>query len=275
MHQLLKFITVTSLAAIVGGCASQTDVVNVQRDMEELKTRIIKSERDLSSIRSEAKEGIDRTIKTSQKDLDDIRKGGADLQAAIEGVKVDMQVLTGKLDDVSVLAKKPADDLSLLKEDVERRLSGIDDKFKKMVVDIEDLRKQMTDLQTKTAERPENLFQAGTDLLAKGDNPGTREKFAKFIEQNPKQPAAAAARYMLGESYYNEKNYEQAILEYQDVIKNFPGNEKVPAALLKQAMAFQELKDVKSAKYVYKKLAEDYATTDEGKKAKEKLKELK
>jgi TolA-binding protein len=64
-------------------------------------------------------------------------------------------------------------------------------------------------------------------------------------------------------------------LEYQEVIKNFPNKDKAPAAMLKQAMAFKGLGDDKSARYVYKKLIQDYPSSEEAKKAKEKLKGLK
>ena len=279
MKLLMKTFGATVLAAaMISGCASQREVVNVQRDMDELKTRILKTERDLSAIRSETKEGIDQSLKASQKDLDDVRKGGADLQAALEGVKVDMQVLTGKLDDVSLLAKKPADDLSLLKEDLERRFSSLDERFRKLSLELDEVKKGLAEMKAREAElarKPENLMQTATDLLQKGETGPAREKLQKLLEANPKDPKMAEARYLLGETYYQEKKFEQAILEYQEVIKSFAGSDKIPAALLKQAMAFQELKDPKSARYVYKKLADDFAATEEGKTAKEKLKEVK
>ena len=51
--------------------------------------------------------------------------------------------------------------------------------------------------------------------------------------------------------------------------------EKVVAAMLKQAMAFNEIKDPKSAKFVLKKLIEGFPKSDEAKKAKVMLKEIK
>jgi TolA-binding protein len=58
---------------------------------------------------------------------------------------------------------------------------------------------------------------------------------------------AANAFYWIGETHYSEKSYDQAILAFEKVIKNYPGKEKAPAAMLKQAMAFKALGDGKSA----------------------------
>jgi len=103
--------------------------------------------------------------------------------------------------------------------------------------------------------------------------PAARETFSKFLEKFPKHDLAANANYWIGETYYGEKNYEQAILSFQEVIKNYPQQPKVPSAMLKQALAFKAIKDTKSANYVLKKLVTGYPKSDEAKKAKELLKQ--
>ena len=71
------------------------------------------------------------------------------------------------------------------------------------------------------------------------------------------------------------KQYEQAILAFQKVIKKYPGGNKVPNALLRQALAFYELNDKTSAKLLLKKLIKQYPKTNEAKIAKNKLKTMK
>jgi len=179
-----------------------------------------------------------------------------------------MQVLTGKVDDAALLAKKPTDDLNLLREDMERRFASLDERMAK-------LEKGLSDTAAKEEKSPEALYQKGLETFRNGDMPKAREQFSRFLELYPNHDLTANARYWLGETYFGEKKYDQAILEFQEVIKKFPGKEKVPAAMLKQALAFKELGDVKSARYVLKKLIEDFPLADEVKPAKEKLKELK
>ena len=263
-------------ALALSACASRETVDNVQRDMDEMKTRMFKMEKEIGGMRSEAKEGIDKTIKDFQKEMENLRKGSADLQATLDSSKVDMQVLSGKVDDVRLLAQKPSEDLALLKEDTDRRLTAMEDRLSKLDKNLEELQKAAAETKTKEMEQsPDVLYQRGLDTLKGGDTEKAREYFTKFIELFPKHDLTANAHYWLGETYYHEKKYDQAILEFQEVIKNYPDKEKVPAAMLKQAMAFKELGDAKSARYVYKKLIEDSPQTDEARIAKEKLKELK
>jgi TolA-binding protein len=68
--------------------------------------------------------------------------------------------------------------------------------------------------------------------------------------------------------------YEQAILSYQEVIKKYPKGNKVPSALLRQAMAFVEIKDEMSAKLILKKIIKNYPKSNEAKIAQTRLKSL-
>jgi tol-pal system protein YbgF len=251
----------------LAGCASKSDLDYLRFDMEELKSRFPKVEQELGTLRSETREGLDKNLKGLQTDMESMRRGAADLQANIEAMKVDLQVLSGKLDDAALAAKKPVDDLALLREDMERRFAALDGRMLKLEKGLEE--------QKPAVETPDALYQKGLDTFRSGNTQKAREFLARFLELYPSHELAANAHYWLGESYYSEKKFDQAVLEFQEIIKNFPGKEKVPAAMLKQAMAFKELRDVKSSRYLYKKLIEEFPSTAEAKTAKENLRVLK
>lgn len=276
----MRFMKVTLLFAVcLAGCASQGSLDNVRNDVDSIKTRLFSMDRDLAGIREESKVTVGAIEKGFKADVASVRKMSADIQAAIDGTKSEMQMLTGKLDDTSISAKKPAEDLARYREDADRRIIALEERILKQQVLIDTLTKKMTEITAVKKEEatltPDALYQKGLDLLKAGENAAAREQFSKFLEQNPKHELAANANYWLGETYYSEKNYESAILSYQDVIKNYPGKEKVVAAMLKQAMAFNAIKDAKSAKFVLKKLIEGFPKSEEAKKAKELLKEIK
>ncbi|WP_298439927.1 tol-pal system protein YbgF [Geobacter sp.] len=278
MNKIARTITAAALIALAG-CATRSDLDVVQRDNEELKDRLFRMEKELGGVRTETRESIETTLKGFQSEQERERKILADLQAAMEGMKVDNQVLAGKVDDLGQAARKPADDVKLLREDLERRLAAVEERLGTLEKGIEGLQKKVADAETKiqnaAVASPEGLYQKGLDTFRAGNFAAAREIFTKFLEQYPKSELAPNARYWNGETYYSEKKYEQAILEFQEVIKNFPGKEKVPAAMFKQASAFQALGDTKSARYVLKKLVEEYPASEEAKRGKEKLRELK
>ncbi len=279
-HKL--WLPAAAFCTLLVSCASRGDLDLVQRDTEELKARLLTMEKDLGGIRSAAKDSAEQAKKGLLQELDGVRgdftqlrKTAADLQANIDASKGDMQTLAGKVDDVALAAKKPADDINLMKDDMERRYSSLDERISLLEKTARELQAKGTAAAKETVLTPEALYQKALDTHRANDQVKSREMLTRFLQQNPKHDLAGNAQFWLGETYYSEKNYEQAILAYQDVIKNYPGKEKIPAAMLKQGMAFADLGDSKSARFVYGKLKEDFPKTEETKQAMERLKLLK
>jgi len=275
----LSYSVTLVLLIFLTGCATQGSLDNVRRDVDAVKTRLFTIERDTAGVRTDLKDGIGSVEKSVKADVFSVRKMSADIQATIDSTKGEMQSLNGRLDDMLPAIKKPTEDLKRYREDADRRIFALEDRVLKQQATIDELSKKLGDaMKVKPVETPltpDAFYMKGLETFKAGDMPSSRELFTKFLEQNPQHDLAANAHYWIGETYYSEKSYESAILAYQEVIKNFPGKEKVAAAMLKQAMTFSEINDTKSAKYVLKKLAEGFPKSVEGKKARELLKEIK
>lgn len=260
------------MLALTGGCASTGSVEAVRRDVDETKNRIYTIEKDLGT----AREGE----KTFKSDFAALRKGDADLQANLDSLKTDLQLMAGKLDDQGLAIKKPVEELARYREDSDRRIVALEDRIVKLQVAVDELNKRMKEVaQNGSAPgkeaTPDALYLKGLESFKTGDMPSARTQLTSFIEKNPSHDLVPNARYWIGETYYGEKNYEQAILEFQEVVKQYPKKEKAPAAMLKQALSFKALKDLKSTQYLLKRLIGDYPKSDEAKKAKVLLKEVK
>ncbi len=256
---------------MLAGCASTGSVDAVRRDVDETKTRIYTIERDLKN----AREGE----KTFKNEFTSLRKTDADLQANLDSFKSDMQSMAGKIEDHGLAVKKPAEELSRYREDSDRRLVALEDRIVKMQVALDELNKRIKESATGISATgkegsPDALYLKGLETFKSGDMPSARVQLSKFIETNQNHDLVSNARYWIGETYYSEKNYEQAILEFQEVVKHYPKKEKAPAAMLKQALSFKALKDIKSTKYLFKRVVTDYPKSDEAKKAKVLLKEI-
>lgn len=261
------------LIALTSGCASTGSVDTVRRDVDETKTRIYTIEKDLAS----AREGE----KSFKADFAALRKADADIQATIDSVRADMQAAMGKVDDFSIALKKSGEEVTRYREDSDRRIVALEDRIVKLQAAVDELNKRLQAggaavgaAPAGDAARTDELYLKGLEAFKAGDMPGARTQLTAFMEQHPQHELVPNAKYWVGETFYGEKNYEQAILEFQEVIKLYPKKEKAPSAMLKQALAFKALKDVKSSKYVLGKLVKDYPKSDEAKKARVLLKEL-
>lgn len=272
-------ITVFALALslVVSGCATKNDMQLAQQDIEELKSRLINAEKSISQVTVEAREITEKSSKEAIKNLDTLRKGTADMQANLDTMRVDVQGMAGRVEDLVLAAKKPFEDITLLKEDTSRAVASMEQRLKTLEASLEESNSKIAAI-AKALEpppNPDNNYKLALDTLKSGEVGKSRDMFNAFIEQFPSHKLIANARYWVGESYYLEKNYEQAIVEFQNVIKEFPGKEKTSAAMLKQALSFRELGDVKSAKFLLKELIDKFPKSEEVPTAKEALHQLK
>ena len=267
----LSEILMIVLLGLSAGCATQSSLDNVRNDIDTVKTRLFSVERDLGGVRADSKESIGSVEKSFKADVANVRRMSADIQATIDSTKGEMRALNGRVDDMASTISKTREEMTRYRDDADKRIFALEDRLLRQQTANDDLSKKLSELmKVKSGDSPaapDALYMKGLETFKSGDMPAAREQFANFLEQNPRHDLAANAHFWIGETHFNEKNYEPAILAYQEVIKNYPGKDKVTAAMLKQGMAFREIKDTKSAKFVLKKLVEGYPKSEEAKKA--------
>jgi len=98
--------------------------------------------------------------------------------------------------------------------------------------------------------------------------------FKQYLKQSPKSPQAGTAQYLIGDSLYAQKQYEAAIVAFDEVVQKHSRDPKVAAAMLKQGYAFAELKDSRNARFFLQQVQKKYPNTPEAQQAAEKLKQL-
>jgi len=199
----LIFPLFLSLAA----CATQGELYSARQDIEEMKTRLILSEKNISAVKVQAKEIAEQSSGEALKTIESLRKGSADMQANLDAMRVDVQVINGKVDDLGIGAKKPFDDISLLKEDTSKSMGAMEERIKKLDAEMVQVNAKLAAL-TKALEQqatPESVYKQAYDVYKNGETAKARDLFTKFTEQFPDNKLAANARYWIGEILHGEE----------------------------------------------------------------------
>ncbi|MBI4595311.1 MAG: tol-pal system protein YbgF [Candidatus Tectomicrobia bacterium] len=98
--------------------------------------------------------------------------------------------------------------------------------------------------------------------------------FREFLARNPKSPLADNAQYWIGESYYSLNKFNEAIVEFNRVIENYPNSSKKYASLLKKGYSLIEIKRTDEGTRELQNLIRLYPQTEEAKLAEAKLKSI-
>lgn len=82
--------------------------------------------------------------------------------------------------------------------------------------------------------------------------------FREIVGSGPRSDLADDAYYEMGEIYYDQKNFPEAIRMFQMVINSYSQGDKVPDAQLKMGYAYAELRQYNKAKNILQEVVERF-----------------
>lgn len=261
-----KVLSFCLLLACLAGCAPTPQQLRMERDLEEMKRRLADAERSLANQRLSL-EG------SAQERYDTLARRQAEQQAGLESVRMELQAINGRISDGIVQRKELQNSVALAQDDLALKVNSLETRLAAAEKELAAPRPAPV---APAAPDAAELYERGLELVQKGkEYTAGREALEAFLKASPKSDLVPNALYWIGEAWYGEKKYENAILQFDDVIKHHGRHPKAAAALYKQGLSFNALGDRKSARAVLHKLTESYPKAPEAKKAKEKLAEWK
>jgi tol-pal system protein YbgF len=114
---------------------------------------------------------------------------------------------------------------------------------------------------------------ARSDYL-KGNFELAIEGFTIYKFQFPESPLADDALYWIGECYFSQEKYNEAVGHFNELILNYPNGDKIPAAYLKKGISLAEQEKKEEALSVFKLLITKFPLEEETKIAQQKIREL-
>lgn len=280
---------------LLAGCVSTTDYDAMRSDINQLKRDAYELKKESAEVRktvSTIKEHASGTVK--EESFSAIRESQSSLYTQVSDMSKDLQILRGRFDESKFFIDKSLKDNVTERELLRSQINSLETRIKELNERIPKLsesrpsvppQKPLSEGETpavteKPAEQkkpdddPAKAYEAAYNTLKEKKYKDARGKFSAFLKRFPKDGLAGNAQFWIAETYYAEKDFESAILSYETVIKDYPHSEKIPGALLKQALAFMEIGDKKTAKVIFEKLIEKYPASKETETAKKKKAEI-
>lgn len=121
---------------------------------------------------------------------------------------------------------------------------------------------------------PRAIYDAAYQDLTRGNHGLAILGFQEVIAKYGASELADNAQYWIGESYYAQKEFKQALAEFQKTVSTYPQGDKVPAALLKSGLCLQQLGDQPAARSTYESLVSRYPESEEARLARTKIQEM-
>jgi tol-pal system protein YbgF len=127
---------------------------------------------------------------------------------------------------------------------------------------------------TGPAPSADTLYSNGLRDITSGKYDLARSEFQDYLKYYGDTDLASNAQFYLGEIAYSQRNYDQAVNEYDRVLTNYPKSFKLAPARLKKGMALIEQGQKPAGVRELREVVKRYPGTEEERRARAKLKEL-
>jgi len=293
----ILFFAAAMLAGALGGSllgphpaeAVAREIIDLQRDV----TTLLQGQKDMSTQMTQDHSGLKVLLEQASDNVNKLNNGMGAVQKSVQ----DVQANSGaRLDTMSTQVQGLSDNLEEIKSrlgklnqqlvDLQSAVQSIDAKISGGAPANAPPNSTATPTGTGNAGAPpaagnagappsaDMLYSNGLRDITSGNYALAHQEFEDYLKFYGDTDLASNAQFYLGEIAFAQKQYQDAVSEYDKVLTNYPKSFKLAPALLKKGMALLELGQKTSGVRNLREVVRKYPGTEEEKKARSRLKEL-
>jgi len=215
-----------------------------------------------------------------------VRKSIADMNSDFDRVKTDQLAAATRMDETRdemqrIASRQDAQERALQEirgnadrmKEIEKRLAALEERIGKLAA-APAAPPASAPESPREWKSPEEMYEVAVGQVKGGNPKKGRETLSDFAAKYPDHKLIPNVLYWKGEAFYAEKDFENAILTFQDVVDRYPRGEKAPDAMYKQGLSFLSLKDKANARILLELVPKKYPKSKAAEMAKKKLKEI-
>jgi tol-pal system protein YbgF len=271
-------VAALGLTLSLPAAAQKKEIIQLQRDMDLLR----QSQRDLQRAVDE-KHAVLKTL--IEQTLDQINRLSTQMGALQKSV-LDVQANTGaRMDTLTTQFQALSDNLEELKVRVARLSQQVSDSqsvLQSLDAKVAGGAPAVTDASGAapvggaggSLPSADVLYTSALRDFNSGKYDLARQQFQDYLKHYSATDLASNAQFYLGEIHYRQKQYREAVAEYDKVLDNFPKSFKLAAARLKKALALLELGQRTTALRELRAVERLHPGSEEARAARAKIREL-
>jgi len=262
-NKTLVLIALTITLIPINGWAVSKEIVRLQADVTLLQQQV----RDL------------------QKSFD---TQNAVLQKLVEQLTDQVSILKRSVEDVKGSNQQTQAAVSSRVESMAGQFSAVNSSLDLVLDRINKLSQQLAETKAKvevldtpppSASAPprtgppsaEELYNTAFGDLNKGSYDLARQGFGEYLKNYPDTELSDNAQYWIGESFYIQRKFSEAIQGFDKVLTTYPKGDKAPAAALKKGYSLLEIKNNDAGIRELRQLIQKYPNSDSVQLAKDRL----
>src|SRR5271155_5412000 len=262
----------------------QRDVTTLLQGQKDMSTQILQDHTVLKTLVEQASDNVGKlnsTMGSVQKSVQDVQ---ANSGARLDTMSTQVQGLSDNLEEIKSRLGK----LNQQLVDLQSAVQSIDSKVSGSAPSggtPNTNPKPSNDSSTNSAPPAANnsaspapsadmLYSNGLRDITSGKYDLARQEFLDYLKYYSETDLASNAQFYLGEIAYHQKQYQDAVAEYDKVLTAYPKSFKLAPARLRKVMALLDLGQKTAGVRELREVVRRYPGTEEERAARAKLKEL-
>jgi tol-pal system protein YbgF len=284
IRNVVVFSAAVLAGALGGSLVGPHPAEAVAREMIELQrdvTTLLQGQKDLTTQITQEHTGMRTIVDQTNSSLGKIEGTMGSLQKSVQ----DVQANSGaRLDTMSTQVQGLSDNLEEIKSrlgklnqqlvDLQNSVQSIDAKISGSAPGTGTASPTAAASPSSPPPSADTLYSNGLRDITSGKYDLARSEFQEYLKFYADTDLASNAQFYLGEIAYKQKQYEEAVADYDKVLTNYPKSFKLAPARLRKGMALIELGQKTGAVRELREVVRRYPGTEEDRQARAKLKEL-
>jgi tol-pal system protein YbgF len=260
----LAFSLAVGLAA--AGCVSSQDIQGLQSQLSDIQKQMLQLQKQAGEAPS--KQEVTNLQSSVGQQMQGLLKTEADMQVKLQDLSSQIEALQAKLEDTNYRLSQLSQQIATTNQELKS--------FRSQPAAVPAPDGSMTAPQQSQAGggADPKIYDAAYNDFLKGNYDLSMREFQEYLANFPNTDLSDNATYWIGECYYRQKRFRQAIEQYDAVLSRFPRSDKTASALLKKGYAHLELGERSQGIVQLQHVLRQYPTSDEANLARGRLREM-
>jgi tol-pal system protein YbgF len=292
----MKKVTAFAMTALLAGLAPSASAQNREHQQMTADVRMLQEQTQiLTTTLAALNQSLLESLKALNARLDQAsdadRKAFADQKLLIDNIEDGVRIIRERSNDTNVRMGELREELEALRETVQalQRAATAPPPFVDPTLPVDPNAPPVTAAPPPTAPAPvapappvsstaglspTRLYETARADYFAGQWTSALNGFEAFLRAFPRSEQADDAQFHIGETYYAQNQWAQAIAAYNQVIQNYVGTNAVPDAYYKRGLAQERLGQADAARGSWEAVAKNFPDSDAGRLAKQNIDRL-
>ncbi len=248
------------LVLLLTACTASTELQTLDGHLTELQVEILKLQKENAD-----KASIERLGERLSGQLDLLIKARAGAALDLRALQAGIEQLDAKLEDTNFRLAQLSQEVTATGQELRALRLSREQRFQPPPAPTP---------QTMDPAEPQTLYDNAYADYQRGNYDLAILGFLNFLEVMADSEQADNATYWIGECFYRQRKFQQAVDQFDQVLTRFTASDRMPSALLKKGYAYLELGQRSQGVVQLQSVVCEHQDTDEAHLARQRLSAL-